>query len=312
MIRQLTATSEHAGVRLDAFLSADGQLSRSQAARLIEEGRVAVDGRPAAKSCRVAEGQQVTVDIPEVKDTAVEAQDIPLDVVYEDGDVIVVNKPTGLVVHPAPGHPDGTLVNALLWHCKGSLSGIGGEIRPGIVHRIDKDTSGLLVVAKDDATHIGLSQQMAVHSVERAYNTIVYGGFAQDEGFVESNLGRSKTDRKKMAVYPASEPHTKYAYTGYKVLERLGEFTMLECRLKTGRTHQIRVHMASIHHPVAGDPVYGPHNCITSLHGQCLHAKTLGFVHPITGEHLRFDSELPDYFTRFLTTLRQRTGGNTL
>ena len=224
----------------------------------------------------------------------------------------MVNKPKGMVVHPAPGNPDGTLVNALLWHCKGSLSGIGGEIRPGIVHRIDKDTSGLLVVAKDDATHIGLSQQMAVHSVERAYNTIVYGGFAQDEGFVESNLGRSKTDRKKMAVYPASEPHTKYAYTGYKVLERLGEFTMLECRLKTGRTHQIRVHMASIHHPVAGDPVYGPHNCITSLHGQCLHAKTLGFVHPITGEHLRFDSELPDYFIRFLTTLRQRTGGNTL
>ena len=217
-----------------------------------------------------------------------------------------------MVVHPAPGNPDGTLVNALLWHCKGSLSGIGGEIRPGIVHRIDKDTSGLLVVAKDDATHIGLSQQMAVHSVERAYNTIVYGGFAQDEGFVESNLGRSKTDRMKMAVYQASEAHTKYAYTGYKVLERLGEFTMLECRLKTGRTHQIRVHMASIHHPVAGDPVYGPHNCITSLHGQCLHAKTLGFVHPITGEHLRFDSELPDYFTRFLTTLRQRTGGNTL
>ena len=184
--------------------------------------------------------------------------------------------------------------------------GIGGEIRPGIVHRIDKDTSGLLVVAKDDATHIGLSQQMAVHSVERAYQTVVYGGFAQDEGFVEANLGRSKTDRKKMAVYPAAEPHTKYAYTGYKVLERLGEFTLLECRLKTGRTHQIRVHMASIHHPVAGDPVYGPHNCITSLHGQCLHAKTLGFIHPITGEQLRFDSELPDYFTHFLATLRRK------
>ena len=165
----------------------------------------------------------------------------------------------------------------------------------------------LLVVAKDDATHIGLSQQMAVHSVERAYRTIVYGGFAQDEGFVESNLGRSKTDRKKMAVYPASEPHTKYAYTGYQVLERLNNFTMLECRLKTGRTHQIRVHMASIQHPVAGDPVYAPHNCIPSLHGQCLHAKTLGFVHPITGEHLRFDSELPEYFTHFLATLRRGT-----
>ena len=174
-------------------------------------------------------------------------------------------------------------MNALLWHCKGSLSGIGGEIRPGIVHRIDKDTSGLLVVAKDDATHIGLSQQMAVHSVERAYQTVVYGGFAQDEGFVEANLGRSKTDRKKMAVYPASEPHTKYAYTGYKVLERFGGFTLLECRLKTGRTHQIRVHMASIQHPVAGDPVYGPHNCITKLHGQCLHAKTLGSSTPSRG-----------------------------
>ena len=306
MTRELTAATEHAGVRLDAFLSADGALTRSQAARLIAEGRVRVNGKPAAKSARLSGGETVTVDVPQLRETALPPQDIPLDVVYEDDDVIVVNKPTGLVVHPAPGHPDGTLVNALLWHCKGSLSGIGGEIRPGIVHRIDKDTSGLLVVAKDDATHIGLSQQMAVHSVERAYNTIVYGGFAQDEGFVESNLGRSKTDRKKMAVYPAGEPNTKYAYTGYKVLERLGEFTMLECRLKTGRTHQIRVHMASIHHPVAGDPVYGPHNCITSLHGQCLHAKTLGFVHPITGEHLRFDSDLPDYFTHFLATLRRK------
>ena len=191
----------------------------------------------------------------------------------------------------------------------GNIGNMAAQLGIGVNSRIfiiDKDTSGLLVVAKDDATHIGLSQQMAVHSVERAYNTIVYGGFAQDEGFVESNLGRSKTDRKKMAVYPAGEPNTKYAYTGYKVLERLGEFTMLECRLKTGRTHQIRVHMASIHHPVAGDPVYGPHNCITSLHGQCLHAKTLGFVHPITGEYLRFDSDLPDYFTHFLATLRRK------
>ena len=278
----------------------------------VAEGHVLCNGKAPAKSLKLKTGDIILLEIPDAKPIEAVPQEIPLDIIYEDAHLLVVNKPKGMVVHPAPGNPDGTLVNALLWHCKGSLSGIGGEIRPGIVHRIDKDTSGLLVVAKDDATHIGLSQQMAVHSVERAYNTIVYGGFAQDEGFVESNLGRSKTDRKKMAVYPASEPHTKYAYTGYKVLERLGEFTMLECRLKTGRTHQIRVHMASIHHPVAGDPVYGPHNCITSLHGQCLHAKTLGFVHPITGEHLRFDSELPDYFTRFLTTLRQRTGGNTL
>ena len=263
------------------------------------------NGRQVAKSLKLKAGDTILLEIPDAKPIEAVPQDIPLEIVYEDEHLLVVNKPKGMVVHPAPGNPDGTLVNALLWHCKGSLSGIGGEIRPGIVHRIDKDTSGLLVVAKDDATHIGLSQQMAVHSVERAYRTIVYGGFAQDEGFVESNLGRSKTDRKKMAVYPASEPHTKYAYTGYQVLERLDNFTMLECRLKTGRTHQIRVHMASIQHPVAGDPVYGPHNCITSLHGQCLHAKTLGFIHPITGEQLRFDSELPEYFTHFLATLRR-------
>ena len=273
----------------------------------LSDGHVLCNGRLVAKSLKLKAGDTIVLEIPDAKPIEAVPQDIPLEIVYEDEHLLVVNKPKGMVVHPAPGNPDGTLVNALLWHCKGSLSGIGGEIRPGIVHRIDKDTSGLLVVAKDDATHIGLSQQMAVHSVERAYRTIVYGGFAQDEGFVESNLGRSKTDRKKMAVYPASEPHTKYAYTGYQVLERLNNFTMLECRLKTGRTHQIRVHMASIQHPVAGDPVYGPHNCITSLHGQCLHAKTLGFVHPITGEHLRFDSELPEYFTRFLATLRRGT-----
>ena len=244
------------------------------------------NGRLVAKSLKLKAGDTIVLEIPDAKPIEAVPQDIPLEIVYEDEHLLVVNKPKGMVVHPAPGNPDGTLVNALLWHCKGSLSGIGGEIRPGIVHRIDKDTSGLVLAAK------------------HAY---VYGGFAQDEGFVESNLGRSKTDRKKMAVYPASEPHTKYAYTGYQVLERLNNFTMLECRLKTGRTHQIRVHMASIQHPVAGDPVYGPHNCITSLHGQCLHAKTLGFVHPITGEHLRFDSELPEYFTRFLATLRRGT-----
>ena len=303
----ITADESQNGMRIDKLISLCGNdISRSMAVKLIEKGQVTVNGKPVNKSCVITEGDEITAVIPEPEVLEVKAENIPLEIVYEDDYLLVVNKPKGMVVHPAPGNPDGTLVNALLWHCKGSLSGIGGEIRPGIVHRIDKDTSGLLVVAKDDATHIGLSQQMAVHSVERAYQTVVYGGFAQDEGFVEANLGRSKTDRKKMAVYPAAEPHTKYAYTGYKVLERLGEFTLLECRLKTGRTHQIRVHMASIHHPVAGDPVYGPHNCITSLHGQCLHAKTLGFIHPITGEQLRFDSELPDYFTHFLATLRRK------
>ena len=266
------------------------------------------DDVPILANRRVQAGQVIRFALP-ADGPGVEPQpEIPVRVVYEDAFAVVLEKPPHLAVHPTLNYPRDTLANG--YAAWAAAHGESPVFRP--VNRIDKDTSGLLVVAKDDATHIGLSQQMAVHSVERAYNTIVYGGFAQDEGFVESNLGRSKTDRKKMAVYPASEPHTKYAYTGYKVLERLGEFTMLECRLKTGRTHQIRVHMASIHHPVAGDPVYGPHNCITSLHGQCLHAKTLGFVHPITGEHLRFDSELPDYFTRFLTTLRQRTGGNTL
>ena len=305
--REFIVEQETAGQRIDRFLSGeDTGLSRSALQALVAEGHVQCNGKTVAKSLKLKAGDTVLLEIPDAKPIEAVPQDIPLEIVYEDAHLLVVNKPKGMVVHPAPGNPDGTLVNALLWHCKGSLSGIGGEIRPGIVHRIDKDTSGLLVVAKDDATHIGLSRQMAVHSVERAYQTVVYGGFAQDEGFVEANLGRSKIDRKKMAVYQANEPHTKYAYTGYKVLEWLGEFTLLECRLKTGRTHQIRVHMASIHHPVAGDPVYGPHNCITSLHGQCLHAKTLGFVHPITGEQLRFDSELPDYFTHFLATLRRK------
>ena len=279
--REFVVEQETAGQRIDRFLSGeDTGLSRSALQALVADGHVLCNGRLVAKSLKLKAGDTIVLEIPDAKPIEAVPQDIPLEIVYEDEHLLVVNKPKGMVVHPAPGNPDGTLVNALLWHCKGSLSGIGGEIRPGIVHRIDKDTSGLLVV---------------------------YGGFAQDEGFVESNLGRSKTDRKKMAVYPASEPHTKYAYTGYQVLERLNNFTMLECRLKTGRTHQIRVHMASIQHPVAGDPVYGPHNCITSLHGQCLHAKTLGFVHPITGEHLRFDSELPEYFTHFLATLRRGT-----
>lgn len=299
----LTAAED--GVRVDQFVAGETELSRSAVQQLCEAGTVLVDGRPAVKNRRLKRGEEVRVMVPEPEPLEAGPENIPVEIVYEDESLLVVNKPKGMVVHPAPGNESGTLVNALLYRCAGRLSSVNGVIRPGIVHRIDKDTSGLLVVAKDDATHIGLSQQMAVHSVERAYQTVVYGGFAQDEGFVETNLGRSQTDRKKMAVYPANAPHTKYAYTGYRVLERLGEFTLLECRLKTGRTHQIRVHMASIHHPVAGDPVYGPHNCISSLHGQCLHAKTLGFIHPITGEALRFDSELPEYFTHFLATLRR-------
>lgn len=306
--REFIVEQEGAGTRIDCFLSGeDTGLSRSALQGLMAQGHVLCNGRPVPKSQKLKAGDTLLVEIPDAKPIEAVPQNIPLDIVYEDEHLLVVNKPKGMVVHPAPGNPDGTLVNALLWHCQGSLSGIGGLIRPGIVHRIDKDTSGLLVVAKDDATHIGLSQQMAVHSVERAYHTVVYGGFTQEQGVVESSIARSHTDRKKMAVYPVGEPGAKYAYTGYQVLERLGNFTLLECRLKTGRTHQIRVHMASIHHPVAGDPVYGPHNCITSLGGQCLHAKTLGFIHPATGQALRFDSELPEYFTHFVATLRRQS-----
>ena len=295
------------GARLDRFLAGeDTGLSRSALQNLIDQCMVHCNGKYVAKSLKVKAGDVIEVQIPSPTPVETVAQDIPLDVVYEDSHLLVVNKPKGMVVHPAPGNPDGTLVNALLYHCQGSLSGIGGELRPGIVHRIDKDTSGLLVVAKDDATHIGLSQQMAVHSIRRIYNSVVYGGFAEDDGFVEAPLGRSKADRKKMAVYAPDSPGTKYAYTAYHVMERYEGFTRIACQLKTGRTHQIRVHMASIGHPVAGDPVYGPHKCITSLHGQCLHAKTLGFVHPITNEYMEFDSELPEYFTHFLKTLHRR------
>ena len=320
--REFIVEAEAAGQRIDRFLSGeDTGLSRSALQGLVADGHVLCNGKSIAKSLKLKAGDTILLEIPDAKPIEAVPQDIPLDIVYEDDHLLVVNKPKGMVVHPAPGNPDGTLVNALLWHCKGSLSGIGGEIRPGIVHRIDKDTSGLLVVAKDDATHIGLSQQMAVHSVERAYRTIVYGGFAQDEGFVESNLGRSKTDRKKMAVYPASEPHTKYAYTGYKVLERLGEFTMLECRLKTGRTHQIRVHMASLGHPLLGDSLYHLSDTTNLFSRAALHAWKLKFHPPFpAGEttsgilssipctenakkEISLEAPLPEDFKKFYETM---------
>lgn len=302
----LRASEESKNQRLDAFLasSLDG-LTRSQATQLIESGEVAVNGRAVSKSYKLAGGEDIAVTLPEPEPVEAVPQDIPLDVVYEDADVIVVNKPSGMVVHPAPGHPDGTLVNALLYHCAGQLSGIGGAIRPGIVHRIDKDTSGLLVVAKNDAAHQALSAQMSVHSIHRVYHTVVYGNLKEDEGFVEKWLGRDPRDRKKMAVLAENAAGAKYAYTGWQVLERCGNFTYIACKLKTGRTHQIRVHMASTGHPLAGDAVYGPKNCIKSLNGQCLHAKELGFVHPRTGEWMQFDSPLPPYFTEFLTRLRK-------
>ena len=301
----LQTASEDAGKRLDAWLAEQTELTRSAVQKLMEEGRVTAAGKPLAKNTRLTGGETVSVELPEPEAVDIVPQNIPLDVVYEDEDVIVVNKPKGLVVHPAPGHPDGTLVNALLYHCGDSLSGINGELRPGIVHRIDKDTSGLLVVAKNDAAHQALSAQMSVHSIHRVYHAVVYGNLKEDEGFVEKWLGRDPRDRKKMAVLAENAAGAKYAYTGWQVLERCGNFTYIACKLKTGRTHQIRVHMASTGHPLAGDAVYGPKNCIKSLNGQCLHAKELGFVHPRTGEWMQFDSPLPPYFTELLTRLRK-------
>ena len=303
MTRELTAATEHAGVRLDAFLSADGALTRSQAARLIAEGRVRVNGKPAAKSARLSGGETVTVDVPQLRETALPPQDIPLDVVYEDDDVIVVNKPTGLVVHPAPGHPDGTLVNALLHHCGDSLSGIGGEKRPGIVHRIDRDTSGLIIAAKNDAAHLALSAQLKDHSLSRTYECLVTGNMKQDSGTVDAPIGRSSADRKKMAVVPTG----RRAVTHWEVIARYPGVTHLRCRLETGRTHQIRVHMAHIGHPILGDTVYGAKKPVPGLTGQCLHAAGLRFVHPRTGEPVELHCPLPPEFTAMLQKLQNKS-----
>ena len=302
MTRELTAATEHAGVRLDAFLSADGALTRSQAARLIAEGRVRVNGKPAAKSARLSGGETVTVDVPQLRETALPPQDIPLDVVYEDDDVIVVNKPTGLVVHPAPGHPDGTLVNALLHHCGDSLSGIGGEKRPGIVHRIDRDTSGLIIAAKNDAAHLALSAQLKDHSLSRTYECLVTGNMKQDSGTVDAPIGRSSADRKKMAVVPTG----RRAVTHWEVVARYPGVTHLRCRLETGRTHQIRVHMAHIGHPILGDTVYGAKKPVPGLRGQCLHAVGLRFLHPRTGEVVELRCGLPEEFQAQLQKLSNR------
>lgn len=296
------AAPEDAGARLDAFLAGKMEKTRSSVQKLIEEENVRLNGAPAAKNARLREGDRVEATEPPPEVLDVKPQNIPLDIVYEDQDLLVVNKPKGMVVHPAAGNPDGTLVNALLFHCGDSLSGINGIIRPGIVHRIDKDTSGLLIVAKNDRAHQSLAEQIAVHSFTRIYNAVVYGIVKEEEGTVSAPIGRHPTDRKRMAVLSSGG---REAVTHYRVLERFPGFTLVECRLETGRTHQIRVHMAHIGHPVAGDPVYGPKKCITELQGQCLHARVIGFIHPATGEYLEFDSGLPPYFERFLEKLRR-------
>ena len=278
----LTATTESRGQRLDAWLAANVEgLTRSAAAKLLESGGVAVNGAAAAKNYRLGGDETVTLVRAEPEETTVLAQDSPLDVVYEDGDVIVVNKPAGLVVHPAPGHPDGTLVNALLHHCGDSLSGVGGEKRPGIVHRIDRDTSGLIIAAKNDAAHLALSAQLSDHTLARTYECLVVGNLREDSGTVDAPIGRRPTDRKKMAV---NTRNGRRAVTHWEVIARYRGVTHVRCRLETGRTHQIRVHMAYIGHPILGDTVYGAKKPVPGLTGQCLQAVELRFVHPCTGE----------------------------
>ena len=296
-----TLTADQAGERLDAFLARSlPDLTRSAAQRLLEEGAVTLGGKPAKKNTKTAPGDVVEVTLPDPQPVEVVPQNIPLDIVYEDADVIVVNKPVGLVVHPAPGHPDGTLVNALLYHCETSLSGINGELRPGIVHRIDRDTSGLIIAAKNDRAHLALSAQLQDHTLARVYEAVVVGNLREDSGTVNAPIGRHPVDRKKMAIEPRNG---RPAVTHWRVLARYPGYTHVECRLETGRTHQIRVHMASIGHPLLGDTVYGSKKPWPGLAGQCLHARKLRFIHPATGEPVEVECPLPDWFEKVLKQL---------
>ena len=296
-----TLTADQAGERLDAFLARSlPDLTRSAAQRLLEEGAVTLGGKPAKKNTKTAPGDVVEVTLPDPQPVEVLPQNIPLDIVYEDDDVIVVNKPVGLVVHPAPGHPDGTLVNALLYHCGESLSGINGELRPGIVHRIDRDTSGLIIAAKNDRAHLALSKQLQDHTLARVYEAVVVGNLREDSGTVNAPIGRHPVDRKKMAVEPRNG---RPAVTHWRVLARYPGYTHVECRLETGRTHQIRVHMASIGHPLLGDTVYGSKKPWPGLAGQCLHARKLRFLHPATGQPVELECPLPDWFEKVLKQL---------
>ncbi len=299
----LTAEAADAGARLDAWLAENvEELSRSRAQQLIEAGLVTLPSGPPKKNYRVSPGDSLRVELPEPEEAALQPEDIPLDILYEDGDLIVINKPKGLVVHPAPGHPDGTLVNALLYHCGDSLSGIGGVTRPGIVHRLDMDTSGLILCAKNDRAHRLLSAQLSDRSLSREYEAILRGAPKEDSGKVDAPIGRSPKDRKKMAV---TEHNSRPAVTRYRVLERFPGYSYVRCALETGRTHQIRVHMAYIGHPVAGDPLYGGGSEL-GLKSQCLHARAIRFIHPSTGQAMSFESGLPEDFTRALAVLRAR------
>ena len=305
-MRQIvTVTEADAGQRLDKLLAEQlPELTRSAIQNLMREGCVTLAGAPLRKNAKAAVGDTIWIELPEPKETELVPEEIPLDIIYEDDDIVVVNKPRGMVVHPAPGNWSGTLVNALMYHCGDSLSGINGEIRPGIVHRIDKDTSGLLVVAKNDRAHQSLAEQIKEHSAGRRYYAVVYGAPREDKGTVNAPIARHRVDRKKMAVTEGG----RQAITHYEVLERYRGYTYMAFQLETGRTHQIRVHMAHIGHPIIGDPLYGPSNDKWKLDGQCLHAGQLTLTHPATGERMTFEAPLPAYFTTVLQKLRNQYG----
>ncbi len=305
MRQMICITDTEAGVRLDKLLSERmPELTRSAIQNLMQDGCITLSGSPIKKNAKASAGDEIWVELPEPKETEIEPEDIPLDIVYEDGDIVVVNKPRGMVVHPAPGNWSGTLVNALMYHCGDSLSGINGEIRPGIVHRIDKDTSGLLVVAKNDRAHQSLAEQIKQHTAARRYYAVVYGAPRDDHGVIDAPISRHRTDRKKMAVTEGG----RAAVTHYDVVERYRGYTYMTFLLETGRTHQIRVHMAHIGHPILGDVVYGPSKDKWKLGGQCLHAGQLTLTHPTTGERMTFEAPLPAYFTTVLQKLRSQYG----
>lgn len=302
-MEEMRLTAPSGGVRVDRFLSTRlSDHSRSYLQKLLKEERIQVNGKPVKANYKVNAGDEILVRIPEPEQPDILPENIPLDILYEDDDILVVNKPKNMVVHPSPGHYSHTLVNAVLYHCRGQLSGINGVLRPGIVHRIDMDTTGSLMICKNDRAHQILAQELKEHSITRCYHAIVYGNIKEDSGTVNAPIGRHPVDRKKMSTKAANG---RSAVTHYRVLERFGDYTYIECRLETGRTHQIRVHMASIGHPVLGDRIYGPARCPFKLEGQTLHAKILGICHPSTGAYMEFDAPLPEYFTELLERLRQ-------